>query len=145
MFIVIMHPLFFTRWPSTTYAETIGYAIHSLETMFATPFKPTSLVQLMFGKPVYKYEFKWIQIAAIALDISGHRRFKPVGIKKDEIDKRFFLRLSFANKGIDATNLCKILLHKSVKSKIPPYFKDQSVPIISYSYTIPIAAKLLTI
>ena len=27
------------------------------------------------------------------------------------------------------------------KSKIPPYFKDQSVPIISYVYTRPIASK----
>jgi hypothetical protein len=33
------------------------------------------------------------------LDIAGHRPFKPVGIKKDEIDKRSFLKLSFANKG----------------------------------------------
>jgi hypothetical protein len=29
----------------------------------------------------------------------GHRLFKPVGIKKDEKDKRAFLKLSFANKG----------------------------------------------
>ena len=56
------------------------------------------------------------KLTAIVLDIAGHRLFKPVGIKKDEIDKRSFLKLSFAN--------------KSVKSKIPPYFKDQSVPII---------------
>ena len=39
-------------------------------------------------------------------------------------------------------NLGNILHHKSVKSKIPPYFKDQSVPIISYAYTIPIATKI---
>ena len=31
--------------------------------------------------------------------------------------------------------------HKSVKSNIPPYFKDQSVPIILYAYTRPIASK----
>jgi hypothetical protein len=35
------------------------------------------------------------------LDIAGHRLFKPVGIKKDEIDKLSFLKLSFANKGLD--------------------------------------------
>jgi hypothetical protein len=30
---------------------------------------------------------------AIVLDISGHSLVKPVGIKKDEIDKRSFLKL----------------------------------------------------
>ena len=79
------------------------------------------------------------KLTAIDLDIAGHRLFKPVGIKKDEIDKRSFLKLSFANKGIDGINLDNILHHKSVKSKIPPYFNDQSVPIISYFYTRPLA------
>ena len=46
---------------------------------------------------------------------------------------------------LDAINLGNILYDKSVKSKIPSYFKDQSVPIISYTYTTPIATnKLLT-
>ena len=78
------------------------------------------------------------KLTAIILDIVGHILFKAVGIKKVEIDKRSFLKLSFANDGI---NLGNILHHKSVKSKIPPYFKDQSVPIISYIYTRPIASK----
>ena len=73
--------------------------------------------------------------------LDGHRLFKPVGIKKDEIDKRSFLKLSFANKGLYGINLGNILHHKSLKSKIPPYFKDQSVPIISYVYTRPLAWK----
>ena len=38
-------------------------------------------------------------------------------------------------------NVGNILDHQSVKSKIPPYFKDQSLPIILYSYTIPVASK----
>jgi hypothetical protein len=40
------------------------------------------------------------KLTTIVLDIAGHRPFKPVGIKKDEIDKRSFLKLSFANKGL---------------------------------------------
>ena len=75
------------------------------------------------------------------MDIAGHRLFKPVGIKKDEIDKLSFLKLSFANKGLDGINFGNILHRKSVKSKIPPYLKDQSMPIISYVYTRPIASK----
>ena len=64
------------------------------------------------------------KLTAMVLDIVSHRLFIPVGIKKDEIDKRSFLRLSFANKGFDDINLGNILHHKSVKSKIPLYFKD---------------------
>jgi hypothetical protein len=61
---------------------------------------------------------------------------------KDNIDKRFIRKPSLASKGIDAITLCNILHHKSVKSKIPPYFKDQSLPIISYNYATHIATKL---
>jgi hypothetical protein len=39
------------------------------------------------------------KLTAIVLDIAGHRLFKPVGIKRDEINKSSFLKLSFANKG----------------------------------------------
>ena len=81
------------------------------------------------------------KLTAIVLDIAGHTLFKPVGIKKDDIDKRSFLRLSFVNKGLDGINLGSILHHKSVKSRIPPYSKNQSVPLISYVYTRPIASK----
>jgi hypothetical protein len=77
----------------------------------------------MFGKQCYKSEFKWIQAYS-----------KPVGIKKDEIDKRSFLKLSFTNKGLDCINLRNILHHKSFETKIPPHFKDQYVPICSYVY-----------
>ena len=83
------------------------------------------------------HEYK---LTAIVLDITGHRFSKPVGIKKIEIDKRSFLKLSFANNGLDGINLGNIIHHKSVKSKIPPYFKDQSEPIISYVYTRPSAS-----
>ena len=101
-------------------------------------------VQLMFGKKKVTHpnsnEYK---LTAIVLDIAGHRLVKPVGIKKDVIEKRSFLKLLFAKKGIDGNNLGNILHHKSVKSKIPPYFKDQSVPIISHAYTIPIASNII--
>ena len=41
------------------------------------------------------------KLTAIVLDIAGHRLFKPVGIKKDEIDKRSFLKLSFEKEDLD--------------------------------------------
>jgi hypothetical protein len=49
-----------------------------------------------FIKRIISNEYK---LTAIVLDIAGHRLFEPVGIKKDENDKRSFLQLSFANKG----------------------------------------------
>jgi len=82
------------------------------------------------------------KLTTIVLDIAGHSLFKHVGIKKDEIEKHSFLKLSFAYKGLDAINLSNILHHKSVKYKISPYFKDQSEPIISYAFTIHIATKI---
>jgi hypothetical protein len=35
------------------------------------------------------------------------------------------------------------LIEKKVVKKIPPYFKNQSVPIVSYSYTNSIGRKIL--
>jgi hypothetical protein len=49
-----------------------------------------------FIKRIISNEYKR---TAIVLDIAGHRLFKPVGITKDEKNKRSFLKLSFANKG----------------------------------------------
>jgi hypothetical protein len=55
---------------------------------------------------------------------------------EDEIDKRSFLKLAYANKGIDVISKVSIFHHKSVKSKTPPYFELHSVPIISYHNVI---------
>ena len=43
---------------------------------------------------------------------------------------------------MDTINLGNNLHHKSVTEHIPPYFKDKSVPVISYSYTSTIAPKV---
>jgi hypothetical protein len=45
---------------------------------------------------------------AVVLDVARHRLFKSVGIKKDETEKRSFLKMSFANKGLDAINIANI-------------------------------------
>jgi hypothetical protein len=42
----------------------------------------------------------------------------------------------YMSKGIDAINISTILNRKEVVNEIPPYFKNQSVPIVFYSYTI---------
>jgi hypothetical protein len=56
-------------------------------------------------------------------------------------NNRTFLHIPFANKGIDAINISNILNRKEVVKEIPPYLKNQSVPIVSYSYTNSIGRK----
>ena len=82
------------------------------------------------------------KVNSIILDIGNCRLFKPVSASNpvDTPDK--FLHLKFANKGIDAININNILHHKDVTKSIPAYFKHQSAPKISYSYTRPIASKI---
>jgi len=95
----------------------------------------------LFSLPLSKIHALYNSCLVNHVTNPNSKEYKPVGIKKVEIDKRSVLKLSFAHKGLDGINLGNILHHKSVKSKIPPYFKDQSVSMISYAYTIPIASK----
>ena len=68
---------------------------------------------------------------------------KPVQtVSPEKTPIRDFLKLDFRNKGLDAVNISNILNHKKVTSTIPVYFKNQSPPIISYSYSSPIAPKI---
>ena len=115
---------------------------HIRSKLFPLPFsKLNALYNSCLVNTVTNPNSKEYKLTAIVLDIAGHRLYKPVGIKKDEIDKRSFLKLSFANKGLHCINLGNILHHKSFKTKIPPHFKDRYVPIFSYVYTRPIASK----
>jgi hypothetical protein len=41
-------------------------------------------------------------------------------------------------------NTSNILNRKEVVKEIPPYFKNQSIPIVSYSYTTALAVKCST-
>ena len=87
---------------------------------------------------IYSKEYR---LNNIILDIGHHRLYKPVKSISTE-EKRSFLKVKFANKGLDAINLSNILNNKNVKSKVPPYFKEHPIPIVSYSYTRSIASKI---
>ena len=82
------------------------------------------------------------RLVSIICDVAFFRLFKPVRSEPLHDNKRKFLPIHFSNKGIDAINISNVLHHKEVTSKIPPYFQNQSVPIISYSYTKTIAPKI---
>jgi len=116
---------------------------HIRSKLFSLPvLKPHALFNSCLENHVINPNSNAYKLTAIALDIAGHRLFKRVGIKKDDIDKHSFLKLSFANQGIDVIHFRSILHHKSVKSKMPPYVKDQPVSIILYTYTTYIATKI---
>ena len=118
--------------------------LHHIRTqLYSLPLrKLNNLYETCLNNLAYDSNSPGYKLTSIILDIGRLRLFKPVGIHETESEKRSFLPLFFANKGLDAINLGNILHHKSVKSKVPPYFKDQSVPIISYTYTSPIAPKI---
>ena len=79
----------------------------------------------------------------IILDISSNRLFKAVRVGEPiETKNHPFLKVKFANKGIDALNLSNMLNQKSAQSTIPPYFQYKESPCISYSYTRSVASNM---
>ena len=82
------------------------------------------------------------RLSSIICDVASCRLFKPVRTEPFHDNNRKFLHIPFANKGIDAINISNILNRKEVVKEIPPYFKNQSVSIVSYSYTNSIGRKI---
>ena len=83
------------------------------------------------------------RLQGIILDISSNRLFKAVRVGEPTETKNWpFLKVKFANKGIDALNLSNLLNKKSVQNKIPPYFQCKESPCVSYSYTRSVVSKI---
>jgi hypothetical protein len=74
-------------------------------------------------------------LSGILCDVASFRLFKPIRSEPLHENNRKFLHIPFVNKGIDAINISNILNRKEGVKEISPYFKNQSVPIVSYSYT----------
>ena len=83
------------------------------------------------------------KLVAIILDVAEFRLYKPVQtVSPEETPTRDFLKLDFRNKCLDSVYISNILNHKRVTTTIPAYFKNQSPPIFSYSYSSPIVPKV---
>ena len=54
-----------------------------------------------------------------------------------------FLKLKFANNGMDDTNLSNILHDRITCPKLPQYFENRCPPVILYKYSDTVAAKIL--
>ena len=94
------------------------------------------------GLPLTDPNTKEYRLSSIIADIALCRLFKPVCTQPMTDENRHFMHLTFCNKGIDAINISNVLHNKKVISTIPPYFKNQSVPILSYRYTKTISSKI---
>ena len=73
---------------------------------------------------------------------TGYQKLQSCQCDKTETKIRPFLKIKFANKGIDALNFTNILNQKSVQSNIPLYFQNNESLYISYSYTRSVASKI---
>ena len=115
-------------------------ASHSHEAICTSSFKTSFFVLIILETQVTNPNISMYRLSTIIMDIANHRLFKSISFNKDKPRKRSLLKFLFANKLLVKTS--NILQHKSVKSKIPPYFQDKSLPIISYLYTPPIVTKI---
>ena len=85
------------------------------------------------------------RLQGIILDISSNRLFKAVSVCDfNETKNRPFLKIKFANKGIDALNLSNILNQKSVQSNIPHSFKTRSRHVFPIAILAQLLPKFLT-
>ena len=115
---------------------------HSRTKLYQLPItKLSSLQKEVVNTKIYVQNSPEYKLVAIVLDVAKFRLYKPVQTVSPE-ETRDFLKLDFRNKGLDAVNISNILNHKKVTSTMPAYFKNQSPPIISYSYSSPIATKI---
>ena len=97
-----------------------------------------SLFNLCLETTITNHYSNPYKLTAIILDIASHWLFKQMHIGKDEKEKRSFLILFFANKGLDDVNLGNILHHKLVKSEYLPILMIS----LYQSFLIPISNQL---
>ena len=118
--------------------------IHHIRTkLFSIPLASLNKIYRHCLESHYSDNSREYRLSSIILDIGNTRLFKSVSSDSPvDISDGRFMKVHFANKGIDAINISNILHHKDVMRKVPPYFKNQSAPKVSYTYTSSIASKI---
>ena len=118
--------------------------LHHIRTsLFALSIRDLRRLQAYaLGLPLTDPNTRQYRLVSIIADIALYRLYKPVCTGPLTDENRHFMHIPFANKGIDAINVSNILHNKKVTSTIPSYFKNQSVPILSYRYTKTISRKI---
>ena len=130
----------YTMSPSTVFCHHIRTRLYSLPLKILYMYVLYESTLTLHFTDVGSLEHR---LQGIILDISSNRIFKAVGVCDSiETKNRPFLKIKFANKGIDALNFSHIVNQKFVKSYIPPYFLYKESPCISYSYTSSVATTI---
>lgn len=82
--------------------------------LYAVPLKAlNNLLEKVKEKPLFDFSTPEYRLRSMIMDIAYHRLFKPTQTENTAHTPRYFFKLQFANKGIDAVNISKILNHKS--------------------------------
>ena len=101
------------------------------------------LQQLALWSTNHDFSSDEYRATAIILEIAQHRPFRPVRSDVPVEKPKYFMKIEYLHKGIDAINLPGLLRSKLVTDKVPVYFKNREPPILSYLYTNTVASKLL--
>ena len=103
--------------------------LHHIRTkLYSVPLKLlNSLLEKTKEHPNLDSSTPEYRLGSVIMDIAHHRLFKPARFTEENAAKtiRLFLKLQYANKGIDAVNISNILNHKRVQSCIPPYLRNK--------------------
>ena len=93
------------------------------------------LQQLALESTNHDFSSAEYRATAIILDIAQHRLFRSVRSDVPVEKPKYFMKIEYLHKAIDAINLPGLLRSKLVTDKVPVYFKNREPPIISYQYT----------
>ena len=100
------------------------------------------LEQLALGSTNHDFSSDEYRATAIMLEIAQHRLFRPVRSDVPVEKPKYFTKIEYLHKGIDAINLPGLLRSKLVTDKVPVYLKNREPAILSYQYTNTVASKL---
>ena len=90
-----------------------------------------ALQELALKSTNFDYSSAEYRVTAVILDIANYRLFRPVRSDVPAEKPKYFMKIKFFNKAVDATNLPALLQSKtSVTDKIPVYVKDKESPIV---------------
>ena len=108
--------------------------VHKIKTHLFSMSLPqlSSLQEIALESTNTEFSSAEYRVTSIILDISHYRLFKPVKSDVPAEKPKYFMKIKFLHKGIDAINLPQLLRSQSVMDKILAYFKDKEPPIISY-------------
>lgn len=111
--------------------------------LFGLSLSNLKLLNDTLGKITTTFNYNEKRCSGIIKAIAYFRLYKPVQTIAINNAKRLYLNLKFHNKGFDHINLSSIFYSKCVTNLIPPNFKLQEPPLISYRLTKPIRSTIL--